>query len=190
MMWGSLASLALLLAGYLPTNRGMMSRADAATSGLTYYFQTNGGRCRSRQPSAGARAASSGSPHGGIFRSGTRGSAQFTIGAPPELDGDAFVTNVLTLLRRSAAASSAASAASGRAFPPCDSSYRCPDHEMEDAGVAVSRPSRLFSATRRAPMRPSCRVSHERPLRRCLADPMIPICPAVPVASDLRKGSS
>ena len=81
--------------------------------------------------------------------------AQFTIGAPPELDGDAFVTNVLTLLRRSAAASSAASAASGRAFPPCDSSYRCPDHEMEDAGVAVSRPSRLFSATRRAPMRPS-----------------------------------
>ena len=39
-MWGSLASLALLLAGYLPTNRGMMSRADAATSGLTYYFQT------------------------------------------------------------------------------------------------------------------------------------------------------
>src|SRR5439155_3342539 len=39
--------------------------------------------------------------------------AQFTIGAPPELDGDAFVTNVLTLLRRPAAASSAASAASG-----------------------------------------------------------------------------
>jgi len=57
MMWRWLASLALLLAGYLPTNRGMMSRVDAATSGVTYYFQTGWRRVRHQRPDAAAKAS-------------------------------------------------------------------------------------------------------------------------------------